>query len=166
MGLGETAGISPIGTKIAPLTHPADWHICGAYSTYKLYMEGLSTGDFEPVFREIVGETAALSPNAIVRLKQRWESEYRMWCSRKLSEHRYAYIWANGVYLGRVGQGEDCAAVRGGSWSTYSGRDRNMFKFLGSPDVPMVSLNHFTAFSRSIHQLSRHHSAALSHSAL
>ena len=59
----------------------------------RLYMEGLSSGDFEPVFREIVGETAALSPNAIVRLKQRWESEYRMWCSRKLNEHRYAYIW-------------------------------------------------------------------------
>ena len=39
----------------------------------KLYMEGLSTGDFEPVFRELVGETAALSRNAIVRLKQRWE---------------------------------------------------------------------------------------------
>ena len=38
---------------------------------------GLSTGDFEPVFRELVGETAALSPNAIVRLKQRWESDYR-----------------------------------------------------------------------------------------
>ena len=37
----------------------------------KLYLEGLSTGDFEPVSREIVGETAALSSNAIVRLKQR-----------------------------------------------------------------------------------------------
>ena len=36
----------------------------------KLYLEGLSTGDFEPVFRELVGETAALSPNAIVRLKR------------------------------------------------------------------------------------------------
>ena len=35
----------------------------------KLYMEGLSTDDFEPVFRELVGETAALSPNAIVRLR-------------------------------------------------------------------------------------------------
>ena len=33
-------------------------------------MEGLSTGDFEPVFRELVGETTPLSPNAIVRLKQ------------------------------------------------------------------------------------------------
>ena len=66
----------------------------------KLYMEGLSTGDFEPVFRELVGETAALSPNAIVRLKQRWESDYRAWCGRMLNEYRYAYIWANGVYLG------------------------------------------------------------------
>ena len=66
----------------------------------KLYMEGLSTGDFEPVFRELVGETAALSPNAIVRLKQRWESDYRAWCGRMLNEYRYAYIWADGVYLG------------------------------------------------------------------
>ena len=63
----------------------------------KLYLEGLSTGDFEPVFRELVGETAALSPNAIVRLKSKWESEYRAWCSRKLEECRYAYIWADGV---------------------------------------------------------------------
>ena len=37
----------------------------------KMYMEGLSTGDFEPVFRELVGETTALSANAIVRLKSR-----------------------------------------------------------------------------------------------
>ena len=58
----------------------------------KLYTEGLSTGDFEPVFRELVGETAALSRNAIVRLKQRWELEYRAWCSRMLNEYRYAYI--------------------------------------------------------------------------
>ena len=63
-------------------------------------MEGLSTGDFEPVFRELVGETAALSPNAIGRMKSKWESEYRAWCSRKLEECRYAYIWADGVYLG------------------------------------------------------------------
>jgi transposase-like protein len=28
----------------------------------RLYLEGLATGDFEPVFRALVGETAALSP--------------------------------------------------------------------------------------------------------
>ena len=60
----------------------------------------MSTGDFEPVFRELVGETAVLNPNAIVRLKQRWESEYRSWCGRMLVEYRYAYIWADSVYLG------------------------------------------------------------------
>ena len=57
----------------------------------KLYLEGLSTGDFEPVFRELVGEIAALSANAIVRLKSKWESEYRVWRGRRLDERRYAY---------------------------------------------------------------------------
>ena len=33
-------------------------------------------------------------------------------------------------------------------------------------DVPLVSLNHFTPFTRSIHQLSRHNPTPLSHSAL
>ena len=66
----------------------------------QLYLEGLATGDFEPVFRELVGETTALSPNAIVRLKERWEKEYEAWRRRPLWEHRYAYAWADGVYLG------------------------------------------------------------------
>src|SRR5205823_4327348 len=33
----------------------------------RLYLEGLSTGDFEPVFRNLLGETAPLSPSSIVR---------------------------------------------------------------------------------------------------
>ena len=65
----------------------------------RLYLEGLATGDFEPVFRELVGETMALSPNAIVRLKEHWEKEYEAWRQRPLWEHRYAYVWADGVYL-------------------------------------------------------------------
>jgi len=65
----------------------------------RLYLEGLATGDFEPVFRELVGETTALSPNAIVRLKEHWEREYADWRKRPLWEHRYAYVWADGVYL-------------------------------------------------------------------
>ena len=66
----------------------------------RLYLEGLATGDFEPVFRELVGETTALSPNAIVRLKECWEQDYEAWRRRPLWEHRYAYVWADGVYLG------------------------------------------------------------------
>ena len=63
----------------------------------KLYMEGLSTGEFEPVFRELVGETTALSANAIVRLKSRWKEEYRAWRSLHLDSRLYAYIWADCV---------------------------------------------------------------------
>jgi len=66
----------------------------------RLYLEGLATGDFEPVFRELVGETAALSANAVVRLKERWGEEYEAWRQRSLSEHQYAYVWADGIYLG------------------------------------------------------------------
>ena len=63
----------------------------------RLYREGLATGDFEPVFRELVGGTAALSPAAIVRLKTVWADEYAAWRARRLDAHRSAYIWADGV---------------------------------------------------------------------
>ena len=66
----------------------------------RLYLEGLATGDFEPVFRELVGETTALSANAVVRLKERWGKEYEVWRSRFLGNRQYAYIWADGIYLG------------------------------------------------------------------
>ena len=65
----------------------------------RLYLEGLATGDFEPVFRELVGETTALSANSIVRLKESWSEEYEAWRNRSLREHKYPYIWADGVYL-------------------------------------------------------------------
>lgn len=78
----------------------------------RLYLEGLATGDFEPVFRELVGETTALSANSIVRLKERWEKEYEAWRRRPLWEHRYPYVWADGVYLdGGDGRGEDSTPV-------------------------------------------------------
>jgi putative transposase len=65
----------------------------------QLYLEGLATGDFGPVFRELVGETTAVSPSAIVRLKQVWEKEYCDWRKRQLGEQRYLYIWGDGIYL-------------------------------------------------------------------
>jgi transposase-like protein len=65
----------------------------------RLYLEGLATGDFEPVFRELVGETTALSPNAIVRLKESWEQEYAAWRKRPLWDHQYPYVWGDGIYL-------------------------------------------------------------------
>jgi transposase-like protein len=75
----------------------------------RLDLEGLATGDFEPVFRELVGETTALSANAIVRLKAQWAADYAAWQQRRLDAHRYAYCWADGIYLG-AGQ-EDAKSV-------------------------------------------------------
>lgn len=54
------------------------------------YLEGLATGDFEPFFRELVGETTALSANAVVRLKERWGEEYATWKRCPLAGQRYA----------------------------------------------------------------------------
>jgi putative transposase len=77
----------------------------------RLYLEGLATGDFEPVFRELVGDTTALSANAVVRLKERWADEYTSWQERPLGEHRYAYIWADGIYLGAGLERENSALL-------------------------------------------------------
>lgn len=64
----------------------------------ELYVQGLATGDFEPALRGLLGEGASLSPASVVRLKAQWESEYEAWRSRSLSEHRYVYLWCDGVY--------------------------------------------------------------------
>ncbi len=65
----------------------------------QLYLEGLSTGDFEPVFRALLGEKAPLSPSSVVRLKQEWQAEYDLWRRRPLDKHQYLYVWVDGVYL-------------------------------------------------------------------
>jgi len=65
----------------------------------RLYLEGLSSGDFEPAFRELLGEYATLSSSTILRLKEEWASEYAAWRVRPLTA-RYAYIWSDGIYLG------------------------------------------------------------------
>lgn len=65
----------------------------------RLYLEGLSSGDFEPAFRELLGTRAALSSSTILRLKEDWRAEYTVWRSRPITG-RYAYCWADGIYLG------------------------------------------------------------------
>jgi transposase-like protein len=65
----------------------------------RLYLEGLSSGDFEPAFRQLMGEEATLSASTIIRLKAEWQAEYEAFRSRPITS-RYAYIWADGVYLG------------------------------------------------------------------
>ncbi len=47
----------------------------------------------------------------MVRLKERWADEYTSWQERPLGEHRYAYIWADGVYLGAGLERENSALL-------------------------------------------------------
>lgn len=75
----------------------------------RLYLEGLSSGDFEPVFRALVGETAALSPSSILKLKADWQQEFEAWKKRPL-RGRYVYLYADGVYL-KAGAGQDKTAL-------------------------------------------------------
>jgi putative transposase len=83
----------------------------------ELYVQGLATGDFEPALRGLLGEAAALSPSTVVRLKQEWEGEYEAWRTRSLAEHRYAYLWCDGVYPKAGLQGDKTAflVVLGGN---------------------------------------------------
>jgi putative transposase len=76
----------------------------------RLYLEGLSTGDFEPVFRAVLGETAPLSATSVTRLKTEWQGEHDAWARRRLEGHRYLYVWVDGVYLD-AGQEDEKTAL-------------------------------------------------------
>lgn len=76
----------------------------------RLYLEGLSTGDFEPVFRALLGETAPLSKSSISRLKGQWQAEYEAWSKRRLDGQRYVYVWVDGIYMA-AGDEEDKTAL-------------------------------------------------------
>jgi len=64
-----------------------------------LYLRGISTGDMQPALVSLLGEKAkGLSANSVTRLKASWETEYQKWSVRSLSQRRYVYIWADGIY--------------------------------------------------------------------
>lgn len=75
----------------------------------ELYVQGLATGDFEPALRGLLGERAALSPSTVVRLKGEWGREYEAWRTRSLHDHRYVYLWCDGVYPKAGLQGDKTA---------------------------------------------------------
>ncbi len=72
-----------------------------------LYLHGLSTSDFEPALRDLLGEDAAgLSPASITRLTKAWQTEQEQFRTRSLRFHRYAYLFVDGVHVS-VRLGED-----------------------------------------------------------
>ena len=65
-----------------------------------LYLKGISTNDFSEALEAILGpQVAGLSATNIVRLKEGWKSEYKAWAARELTEKRYVYWWADGIYF-------------------------------------------------------------------
>ncbi len=72
-----------------------------------LYLHGLSTGDFGPALRDLLGEDASgLSSSSIQRLTESWQAEHTAFCTRELRFHRYAYLFVDGVNVA-VRLGED-----------------------------------------------------------
>jgi len=72
-----------------------------------LYLHGLSTGDFEPALRDLLGEDASgLSATSITRLTKAWQAEHAQFRARDLRFHRYAYLFLDGVHVS-VRLGED-----------------------------------------------------------
>jgi putative transposase len=64
-----------------------------------LYLRGVSTGDFQGALAALVGDQAkGLSANTVSRLKARWQDEHKAWQRQDLSQKRYVYWWADGVY--------------------------------------------------------------------
>lgn len=65
-----------------------------------LYLRGVSMGDLQEALTALLGpEAPNLSPGVTARLIEAWQEEYDRWQRRDLSARRYAYIWADGVYL-------------------------------------------------------------------
>src|SRR5665811_678612 len=72
-----------------------------------LYLRGLSTGDFGPALRDLLGEDASgLSSSSIQRLTEAWQAEHAAFRARELRFHRYAYLFVDGVNVA-VRLGED-----------------------------------------------------------
>ena len=65
-----------------------------------LYLKGISSNDFPTALSAILGEgVKGLSAANIVRLKQCWETDYKEWSKRDLSDKKYVYFWVDGIYF-------------------------------------------------------------------
>jgi transposase-like protein len=78
-----------------------------------LYLKGISTQDFPTALKAILGDDAKnLSSATVVRLKESWMSEYEKWSKRDLSQKKYVYIWADGIYFNvRLDDTKSCILV-------------------------------------------------------
>lgn len=64
-----------------------------------LYVQRLSTEDFDGALQNLLGEGAPLPASSIQRLKMFFQLEYDAWRKRDLSHLAVAYWWADGLYV-------------------------------------------------------------------
>ena len=77
-----------------------------------LYLKGISTGDFSEALAALVGKDApGLSAPTISRLKTIWQDDLKQWQKRDLSNKRYVYIWADGIYCNVRMEERQCLLV-------------------------------------------------------
>ena len=62
-----------------------------------LYLRGLSTGDFGPALKDLLGDDASgLSASSISRLTEQWQADHAAFRGRSLRFHQYAYLSSMG----------------------------------------------------------------------
>ncbi len=65
-----------------------------------LYLRGLSTGDFGPALRDLLGEDASgLSASSVQRLTEQWQADHAAFRQRSLRFHKYAYLFVDGIHM-------------------------------------------------------------------
>ena len=76
-----------------------------------LYLKGLSSNAIEPCLKALLGDNAkGLSPSTILRMREGWRDEYAAFQKAKITK-KYAYIWADGVYLEAREEEKQCLLV-------------------------------------------------------
>ncbi|GAJ15209.1 unnamed protein product, partial [marine sediment metagenome] len=65
----------------------------------RLYLHGLSLGDFDLALRGLLGENAPLSASTVARLKEGWQAEWHEWKRHSLEGLQVVYLWVDGVYV-------------------------------------------------------------------
>jgi len=82
-----------MSVRLPRLREPFESQIVGRYQRLsgqmqalipELYLHGLSSGDFQQCFQSVLGSSAPLSGNSILRMKKDWEEEYALWKKRPL----------------------------------------------------------------------------------
>ena len=101
----ESETIRPIKPTEFSSTRRFCLGICVVASRLKSCFPGFISREFQPaistkLLQSLLGENAAnLSPNTIVRLKEKWFGEYESFSRRDLSDKEYVYIWADGIHV-------------------------------------------------------------------